>query len=71
MPSRKDEMSRADPDRKSSDIRRDTQVRGSMGKPASGRESDTGSQSSEDIRGRSTSESSHPPRQPGRLPLPD
>ena len=43
MAPRKDEMSRAEQDRKSSDIRRDTQVRGSMGKPASGRESDTGS----------------------------
>ena len=71
MPSRKDEMSRADPDRKSSDIRRDTQVRGSMGKPASGRDSDTASRSSEDIRGSSTSESSRTERQPGRMPLPD
>jgi hypothetical protein len=69
MASRNDERPRQDQGKRNTEIRRDTDVRGSMGTPPSGRESSDQSQPSrEEVRG---SESNRPPRQPGRMPLPD
>jgi hypothetical protein len=68
MASHRDDTSRSDKSSRSRDMRRDTDMRGSMGTPASGRERDQNS--GEQIRG-SSSESQRPPRQPGRMPLPD
>ncbi len=84
MPSRKEDRSRLEQGQRDTEIRRETAVRGSMGTPASDRdtakvtpESDAFKDqraerpSPEDVRGSSPSESRRPQRTPGRLPLPD
>jgi hypothetical protein len=57
-----------------SEIRRQTQVRGSMGTPPSGSDRKVTPDSDvfkERMRGSDTSESERRQRQPGRMPLPD
>jgi hypothetical protein len=56
------------------EIRRQTQVRGSMGSPASGGErtvTPDGDVFKERMRGSESSESGRRERQPGKMPLPD
>jgi hypothetical protein len=77
---RKDDRSRVDQGKRDTEIRRETDVRGSLGSTPSGDrpkvtpESDMfgerDTSSGEEIRG-SSSESRRPQRQPGRMPLPD
>jgi hypothetical protein len=83
MSAKRDDQSSVEQGKHNTDMRRDTAVRGSMGTPASGRDTEKvtpdsdmfkdqpqSERSSEKVPG-SASESRRPTRQPGRLPLPD
>jgi hypothetical protein len=60
--------------RQNAEIRRQTQVRGSMGSPPSGGDkavTPDGDVFKERMRGSDMSEAGRPQRQPGKMPLPD
>jgi hypothetical protein len=67
----KDERSRVDQGKRDTEIRRETDVRGSLGSTPSGDRPKVTPES--DVFGErdSSSESRRPQRQPGRMPLPD
>jgi hypothetical protein len=77
---REDKRSPLDQGQRDTEIRRETAVRGSMGKPASGADSPKVTPESdvfndqptrEQMRGGTPREPQRPARQPGKLPLPD